>query len=104
MPKQIETLPKTSRGREKKYDFSELFDGKTWLIVQGEDFDCQVQSIRAHIYREVTELGKSVRSREVEQDGKPALAFKVVNEPPKKRQNGTKDTADKEAKASTSKS
>ncbi len=97
MPTQIKELPKTSRGREKKYDFSKLYDGNTWVIVQGEDFDCEVPSIRQLIYREVAELNKSVKSTATEADGKPALAFQVFNEPPKQRKatkNGDKaDTA-----------
>jgi hypothetical protein len=89
MPTKIKELPKTSRGREKKYDFTKLYDGSTWVIVQGEDFDCEVQSIRQLIYREVAELNKSVKSAETTADSngqeKPALAFKVIDEPPKKR-------------------
>jgi hypothetical protein len=86
MPKQIDSLPKTSRGREKKYDFSKLYDGNTWLLVRGEDFDSEVQSIRQLIYREVAEtLNKSVKSSATEVDGKEALAFQVIDEPPKKR-------------------
>ena len=108
MPVQIEELPKTSRGKTKKYDFAKLYDGKPWLIKQGEDFDCEVASIRQLIYREVAELGKSVRSTETEvgegDDAVPALAFQVVDEPPRKRgprkakENGGEGNAEAEAK------
>lgn len=89
MPQQIQELPKTSRGRAKKYDFSAQYDGNVWVIVQGDDFDCEVPSIRQLIYREVAELGKSVKSTETEvgegEKAKPALAFQVIDEPPRKR-------------------
>jgi hypothetical protein len=86
MAHQIDELPKTTRGREKKYDYTKYYDGKTWVIVQGEDFDCEVQSIRQMIYREVAEtLNKSVKSTATEVNGKEALAFKVIDEAPKKR-------------------
>lgn len=89
MPKRIGDLPKSRRGRTKKYDFSDQFDGNTWVIVQGEDFECEVASIRAHLYREVRETGKSLRSAETEQGGKPALAFQVV-EATEKDEKGSK--------------
>lgn len=114
MPQTIKELPKTSRGREKKYDFSKLYDqslekGTVFVLVRGEDFDCEVQSIRQLIYREVAERGKSVKSAETTADSngqeKEALAFKVIDEPPKKRGprkdsangDGAKDDAAKDA-------
>lgn len=103
MPQKIDSLPKTSRGREKKYDFSKLYDGNSWMIVQGEDFDCEVPSIRQLIYREVNELGKSVKSSATEVNDKPALAFQVVDEPPRKRtpksENGSKAKTETPAKS-----
>jgi hypothetical protein len=55
-------------------------DGNPWIIVKGEDFDCEVPSIRAHLYRKVREEGMALISTEVEHNGQPALAFRVVSE------------------------
>ena len=91
MAHKVKELPKTSRGRKSKYDYEAkgYYNGDVWVIVQGEDFDCEVASIRQLIYREVGELDKSVKSTETEagegKDAVPALAFQVVDEPPKKR-------------------
>lgn len=87
MPLKIDELPKNSRGRAKKYNFEKLYDGNVWVIVgDGVDFDCEVGSIRQRIYREVADtLNKRVKSTEIEQDGKPALAFQVIDEEPVKR-------------------
>lgn len=102
MPRQIDSLPKTQRGRAKKYDFSKLYDGKTWVLVRGEDFDCEVPSLRQLIYRDVAEtLNKSVKSAATEVDGKEALAFTVIDEPPKKRprKEGASENGTDKAKA-----
>lgn len=103
MPQQIDEMPKSNRGRSKKYDFSEQFDGNTWVIVKGEDFDCEVASIRAHLYREVREAGKSLKSSETVVKDQPALAFKVVaeSEKPEKGKSDSKDEAKTEGKSKT---
>jgi hypothetical protein len=93
MPQRIDEMPKSNRGRAKKYDFSDQFDGNTWVIVKGDDFDCEVASIRAHLYREVREAGKSLKSSETEVKGQPALAFKVTDEKPKEKTEKQSDTS-----------
>jgi hypothetical protein len=88
MPISIETMPKTRRGRAKKYDFSEQMDGNPWVIVRGDDeevangeadFSCEVATIRAHLYRETNDKGLALRSTEVEHEGREALAFTVID-------------------------
>lgn len=87
MPVSIDTMPKTRRGRARKYDFTEQMDGNPWVIVKGSDeevadgdadFACEVATIRAHLYREANEKGMSLRSTEIEHEGREALAFKVI--------------------------
>lgn len=91
MPRIVDELPKTSRGRTKKYHWEELYaqlaeSGKAAELEQGEDFTCSGASIRQFLYRDSAENGFKVKVRnrkgendrdivtfsvEVSEDGKP---------------------------------
>lgn len=94
MPVTIDALPKTARGRARKYDFRKQMDGKVYLIVEGTDFNCKVASVRPAVIRSAEETGMKVKTRVTEHDGHEALAFQAVplTEADKAKANGAGKT------------
>lgn len=45
------------------YPWDEWFDGRAWELVKGEDFDCEVQSMRTMAYSRARERGLHAASR-----------------------------------------
>lgn len=68
MPRIVDELPKTERGRSKKYDFTTLYkqladSGKAAELVEGEDFTCTVPSMRQYLYRDSQDNGYTIKVR-----------------------------------------
>lgn len=81
MPKIIDALPKSTRGRAKKYDFEALYKqlaetGKAAELTQGEDFTCSGASMRQFLYRDAPDFGykAKVKTRE-DEDGRHIVMF-----------------------------
>ena len=50
------------RGRTEKYPFDEWFDGKAYLLVQGEDFQNKVSSMRTNLISAAKRRGIKIRT------------------------------------------
>lgn len=90
MPKIVSELPKTNRGRARKYDFiDELFpqlEGteKAAELIPGEDFECSTGSMRQYLYRTASERGLKAMVRTYEDDkGRDVVVFAVEKAKPK---------------------
>jgi hypothetical protein len=87
MPVQVAEMPKSNRGRKSKYDFSQVYDGKVWILTRGTqeevdagkaDFTCKPGSLRQTIYRDALEQGHKLSTRNAEHEGREAVAVKRV--------------------------
>ena len=86
----VDELPKTNRGRSKKYDYDEVYEtllknGKAAELIQGEDFDCTGPSMRQFLYRDGAEhdLDISVRTKQ-DEDERWIVTFQVAKRDPNK--------------------
>lgn len=90
MPTFVDELPKTNRGRQRKYDYDGLYaellkNGKAVQLVKGEDFTCTGPSMRQFLYRDTKEKGLKARVRNIEDaDGRDIVIFSVEKAPPEK--------------------
>lgn len=46
-----------------KYPWEEWTDGQTWILKQGEDFDCTIPSMRAIVHAKARELEQKVTTK-----------------------------------------
>jgi hypothetical protein len=102
MPKIVDSLPKSERGREKRYEwlaplYEQLADNdKAVELVEGEDFTCKPSSMRQFLYRDAPEHGFKVRVRTREsEDGHGVVTFAV-------ERDGAKATSSEPAKGKAS--
>lgn len=51
--------------RATKYDYTTLFDGQPRRLVQGEDFDVSLQSLRGVLYTRVAKINKDNPSEQI---------------------------------------
>lgn len=99
MPQFVDELPKSSRGRSKKYDFSELYEkllenGKAVKLTQGVDFKSKGPSMRQFIYKDTKERGLKAKIHTDEStEGKHTVTFTVQKAPVK--DNGKPKTDEK---------
>jgi hypothetical protein len=116
MPNIVDSLPKSTRGRSRKYDFVELYgqlaeSGKAAELVHGDDFECSGASMRQYLYRDAPEHGFTVKVRtrtedDGTEDGRDIVTFATAKMTPKEKaewtakQNGENKS---EAKASDKK-
>jgi hypothetical protein len=83
MPRIVDELPKTNRGRTRKYNFDDLYEqllktGKAAELVKGEDFTCSGASMRQFLYRDAGEKNLKIRVRNrTEDDGRDVVTFSV---------------------------
>lgn len=107
MPKIVDSLPKTERGRARKYEFiDELYPqlegtDKAAELIPGEDFECSTASMRQYLYRDAAErdLKAKVRTYEDEQ-GREIVVFaveKLTQKEIEKRDEKAKKAAEKKA-------
>jgi hypothetical protein len=96
----VDELPKTEgRGREKKYDFTELFktllqSGKAAELVSGEDFECSPASMKQQLYKEAKDAGLKASIRGyTDEDETDIVVFAVITQ-----EQADKDKAEREAK------
>lgn len=98
MADRIDAMPKLSRGRSKKYDFTPYFDGNPWVLVRGTkeevangeaDFDATLKSIRATLYRDAADKGLKVKSAFTTHNDREAIAITAVP-----NENGDKPASD----------
>lgn len=95
MPTIVDALPKTSRGRARKYDYESLYNellksGKAAQLVQGDDFTCTGASMRQFLYRDTSERGLKVKVRSTKDEGDhDVITFSV------ERDNGDRSKGDK---------
>ena len=88
MPIKVNELPKVARsGRESKYDFTELFDGDIYVIVQGSedeveaskaDYSCKTDSMRQTVYSAAQKAGHALSTRSTTHEGREAVAVQVT--------------------------
>ena len=56
MARQLTRFKRTSRpGPDEKYPWDQWLDGKTWELVQGEDFDCEITTMADNVRRHARE-------------------------------------------------
>lgn len=100
MPKIVDSLPKTERGRARKYEFiDELYPqlegtDKAAELVPGDDFECSTASMRQYLYRDAAERGLKAKVRTYEDDqGREIVVFAVEKAKPKtdKKESGKSD-------------
>src|SRR5262245_49905402 len=87
MAERIKALPKLGRSREPKYDLEQFMDGSTVVLVRGTkdevksgkaDFDCELGSMRANLYRAGKQANRKVVSRFIpDYKGREAIAFEA---------------------------
>tara|TARA_R110000764_G_scaffold144689_1_gene232469 strand:- start:261 stop:617 length:357 start_codon:yes stop_codon:yes gene_type:complete len=84
MPATLNEWPSSARGS--KYKWYELFDGKIYKLVKGEDFDCDLESFRVQAYGAARNRGLFFRSSKISDT---ELAIQATAEKPVK--NGEDD-------------
>ena len=47
------------------YPWDQWFDGRTWELTPGEDFNCQLQYMRGAVYTAARRLGKKIKTRSI---------------------------------------
>lgn len=111
MPVQIKEMPKSNRGRRSKYDFSQVYDGKTWVLVRGTqeevdaktaDFTCTPDSLRQTLYRDAQEKGHKLSTRNAEHEGREAVAVQRTGPAEQKSDTNGGEKAEKQAEKATS--
>ncbi len=95
----VDELPKSEgRGREKKYDFTELFktlldSGKAAELVGGEDFECSAASMKQQLYKEAKAAGLKASIRGYTDDNDTDIVvFAVITQ-----EQAAKEKAEREA-------
>ncbi len=108
MPVQVESLPKSGRGREAKYDFSELFDGNVYRLIRGTedevkagdaDFSCKPGSLRQTVYRAALDVGHKLSTRTTEHEGREAVAIQRTGPAEQKDAENKSDKSDNKSGA-----
>lgn len=69
------------KNRGSKYPWDIWFNGKTWKIVAGEDFDCKTKTMREQIYQKASEMGYRVRTHVNKKTGDIFFQRYAVREP-----------------------
>lgn len=63
----------TGHGATSAYNFAEWFDGQQRMLVAGEDFTADVNSVRTYIWRKARKSKLKVSIRQTTHEGRPAL-------------------------------
>lgn len=106
MPRIVDELPKTNRGRTRKYNFDDLYkqllsSGKAAELVKGEDFTCSGVSMRQFLYRDAAEKNLKIRVRNrTEDDGRDVITFSVekAEDKPEDKPKGSGQTDQSQGK------
>lgn len=77
MARRLDEFP--NQRRRSKYPWDRWFDGSTWLLRRGEDFETSAASMRATAFRAAAAGGKQLRtSITKEEDGTEALVIQAI--------------------------
>jgi len=69
MAKILEALPpQIRRGRTEQYPWADWFDGQTWLLEQGIDYDAETESMRSCAYAAARRHGVKISLRTIGDD------------------------------------
>ena len=69
MAKLLEALPAQIRaGRTEQYPWADWFDGQTWLLAQGIDYDAATESMRSCAYAAARRHGVKIALRTIGDD------------------------------------
>lgn len=65
MPRVVDELPKRNGRRTSKYSelYDTVLDGQTWELVQGEDFDSEINTMRTGLSKAAANRGVKVATR-----------------------------------------
>jgi hypothetical protein len=63
-------------GRPAKYPWDEWLDGRIWVLRRGEDFACDVETIRSGAKKRLRKKGMTIRTR-IHEEG-DVLVMQVV--------------------------
>lgn len=70
MARVLDELPGTGRkGPPDKYPWAEWMDGRAWAVIQGEDYDCQHESLRVRFSARASKAGLSLQMRMLKENG-----------------------------------
>lgn len=88
--KTLKELPRSKRpGRQPNLDYGELFAHEdVVMLIRGEDFNCTLKTQRHNLYRHSKIHGVKLETVTVpaeDNDGKEAIAFKVIGRNSKKK-------------------
>lgn len=102
----VDELPKSEgRGREKKYDFTEVFktllsSGKAAELVSGEDFECSAASMKQQLYKEAKDAGLKASIRGYTDDNDvDIVVFAVVTQEQANKEKVERERVERERKA-----
>lgn len=72
MAKQLDRFPGGG-----SYDWDQWLDGGIWLLTKGEDFEIDIESMRAAASRAAKQAGKKVRTRVIKEGEADQLAIQA---------------------------
>jgi hypothetical protein len=81
MSNKLDNFPVSSKGdRRRRYNWDEWRDGGVHELVNPDDFEVPVESMRAMVYRYASNAGLSVRTAKT----RAGLAIQFINDEPEK--------------------
>ena len=83
MPNKIDAFP--TRTRAAKYDFSEVFDGSIYEMIEGVDFTVKPASFRTALYSAAKAQNVSINTLMTVRDGKTVFTVQKTDAPRKTR-------------------
>jgi hypothetical protein len=82
MAKTIESFEFNSRtgagAKGAKYNYAELFNGKIWALVSGDDYDCPAKGCQASLRAAGRRRGIKLRVGSTMLDGKEAVVLQAI--------------------------
>ena len=102
----VDELPKLEgRGREKKYNFTEVFNtlvqnGKAAELVKGEDFECSSASMKQQLYKEAKQAGLKASIRGyTDEDDNEIVVFAVITQEQAEKEKAERERKERERAA-----
>ena len=81
MSNKLDKFPVSSKGdRRRRYNWEKLRDGEVHELINPDDFEVPVESMRAMVYRHATNMNLLVRTCKT----KTGLAIQFINDEPEK--------------------
>jgi len=80
MARILDSYTFASKGRQGRYDWPSLLDGRIHELTKGDDFDCKPESVRNGARQAATAHGKGIRTA-VTGDTVVIQAFELPAEP-----------------------